>query len=74
VNNELSELGSLFSNFSYASGSVFTNLNVNVFKAVENSWENLGLNDNFSEVNSMLGNLGEALADVTLELSVWVRN
>ena len=64
----------MFSNFSYASGSVLADLNVNVFKAVENSWENLGLNDNFSKVDSVLGNLGEALADVTLELSVWVRN
>ena len=74
MNDELSELGGLLSNLTDAGCSVFANLNVNILEAVENSWENLRLNDDFSEVDGVLGDLGEALADITLKLGIWVRN
>jgi hypothetical protein len=74
VNNKLGELGCLFCNFSDASSSVFADLNINVLKAVENLGENFGLNNYFCEIDGVLGDLCEALANVSLKLSIWVRD
>jgi hypothetical protein len=35
-------------------------LNIKVLQAVEDSGEDLSLNDNFSQINGVLGNLGKA--------------
>ena len=47
-------------------------MSVDIFEAVQNSWENLSLDDDFCKVNGVLGDLGEALAHVTLELGIGV--
>jgi len=57
VDNELSELSSLLSNFSNASSSVLSNLNVNILEAVEDSGEDLSFNDNFGEIDGVLSDL-----------------
>jgi len=47
----------LLGDFSYAGGSVLTNLNIDVLQAVENLGENLSLNNYLSEINSVLSDL-----------------
>lgn len=74
VHNELSELSSLLSDFSDASSSVLSNLNVNILKAVEDSGEDLSFNDNFGKIDGVLSDLRKALADVSLELGIGVRD
>jgi hypothetical protein len=49
-------------------------LNIHVFQAVENSWEDFSFYDNFGKIDGMFGNLGKALTNISLELSIWVRN
>jgi hypothetical protein len=72
VNDQLRKLGSLFGYLTNTSCCILTDLNVNVLKAVQDAGENFGFNDNFSEVNGVLCDLSEALADVSLKLGVWV--
>lgn len=74
MNDKLSKFGCLLCDFTDASSSVLANLNVDVFEAVENSWENLSFNNNFGEVNGMLCDLSKALANVSLKLGIWVRD
>jgi len=74
VDNELCELSSLLSNLTNASGGILTDLDVDVLQAVEDAGEDLSLHDHFSKVNGVLGDLGEALADVTLKLGIGMRD
>jgi hypothetical protein len=74
VDNELSKFSGLFGDFSNASSSILSNLNIHIFKTVQNSWENFSLNNNFSKINGMLGNLSKTLTDISLKLSIWMRN
>jgi len=74
VDDELSELSSLLSNFSDASSSVLSYLNIDILKAVKDSREDLSFDNDFSEIDGVLGDLGEALAYVSLELGIGVRD
>ena len=60
VDDELGKLSGLLGNFSDASSGIFSDLNIKVLQAVEDSGEDLSLNDNFSQINGVLGNLGKA--------------
>jgi hypothetical protein len=57
VDDELSQLSCLLGYLSDAGGSILSDLDVHIFEAVENSWEDLSLNDYLSKVNCVLGNL-----------------
>ena len=70
--DQLSKLSGLLGNFTDTSRSILSNLCVDVFKAVQNSWEYFSFDNDLSKVNGVLGNLSETLAHVTLELSIWV--
>lgn len=69
---QLCKLGRLLSYFTYASRSIFADLNIDILKAVQDTGEDFGFNNNFSEVDGVLGDLSEALADIALKLGVWV--
>ena len=62
----------MFGDLSDAGSCVFAYLDINVFKAVKNLWEDFCFNNNFCQVNCVLCNLGETLTDVSLKLSIWV--
>ena len=47
-------------------------MSVDILEAVQNSWENFSLDNHFCKVDGVLGDLGEALAHVTLELGIGV--
>jgi hypothetical protein len=47
-------------------------LNVHVFEAVQNSWEDFSFDNNFGKINGVFGDLSEALTDVSLKLSIWM--
>jgi len=72
VNDEFGKLGCLLSNFTDASGSVLTYLHIDILKAVEDAGEDFSFNNDLSKIDSVLGNLSEALANVALELCVGV--
>ena len=72
MNDQLRKLSGLLSNFTDTGRSILSYLGVDVLKAVQNSWENLSFNDDFCKVNGVLGDLGKALAHVTLELGIGV--
>ena len=54
--------------------SILSHLDVDVLQAVQDSREDLSLNDDLSEIDGVLSDLSKALADVALELSIWVGN
>lgn len=74
MDNKFSELSCLLSNFTDAGSSILAYLDINVLEAVKNSWENFSFNNNFSKVNGMLSDLSKALANVSLKLSIRVRD
>jgi hypothetical protein len=74
VDNKFSEFGGLLGDFSNASSSVLSDLDIHILEAVEDSWEDFSLNNDFGKIDGVLGDLSKALADVSLELSVWVRD
>jgi hypothetical protein len=74
VDDKLGELSCLFSDFANAGSSIFTDLDIDILKAVKDSGEDFSLNNDFSKINSVLGDLGKALANVSLELSIRVRD
>ena len=45
---------------------------VDVLEAVQDAREDFGLNDNLSQIDGVLGDLSEALADVAVKLSIGV--
>jgi hypothetical protein len=74
VNNELSQLSGLLGNFSDASGSILSDLDIEILQAVEDSGEDFSLNNDFSKINGVLSNLSKARADLSLKLSIRVRD
>jgi len=48
-------------------------LNIHILKTVKDSRKDFSLNNNFSKINGMLSNLSETLANISLELSIWMR-
>jgi len=56
----------LLCNFSNAGSSILSDLDIHILKAVEDSWEDLSLNNNLGKINGVLSDLGEALTDVSL--------
>jgi hypothetical protein len=72
MDDKLGKFCGLLGNFSDTSGSILSDLDIHVFKAVQDSWEDFSFNDNFGKVNGMLGNLGQALTDVSLQLGIWM--
>jgi hypothetical protein len=57
VNNELSELSGLLSDFSDACSSILSDLNIEVLQAVKDSGEDLSLDDDFSQIDGVLSDL-----------------
>ena len=57
MNNELSELSGLLSDFSDACSSILSDLNIEVLQAVKDSGEDLSLDDDFSQIDGVLGDL-----------------
>lgn len=60
VDDKLSKLSGLLGNFSDAGSSILSHLNIKVLQAVEDSGEDFSLNNDFSEINGVLGNLSKA--------------
>ena len=60
MNNELSELSSLLSDFSDACGSILSHLNIKILQAVKDSWEYFSLNNDLSKINGVLSDLSKA--------------
>lgn len=60
VNDKLGELCGLLSDFSDASGSILSDLNIKILQAVEDSGEDFSLNNDFSKINSVLSDLSKA--------------
>jgi len=58
VNDKFGKLGCLFGNFTDASGSVLTDLDVDILKAVKDTGEDFCFNDDLSKINGVLGDLG----------------
>ena len=57
MDDKLSELGGLLGDFTDAGSSVLAHLDIDVLKAVENTGEDLSLNNNFSKVDGVLSDL-----------------
>jgi len=74
VDDKLGQLGGLLCDFSNASGSVLSNLDIHIFQAVQNSWEDFSFNNDFGKIDSVFCNLSKALTNVSLKLSIWVGN
>ena len=74
MHDQLGKLSGLLRDFSNAGRRIFPDLHIHIFQAIQDPWEDFGLNDNFSKVHSVFGDLGQALANISLELSIWVRN
>lgn len=72
MNDQFGKLSCLLGNFTDASGSVLTDLDVNVLEAVKDAGEDFGFNDDLSKINGVLSDLGKALANVALKLCVGV--
>ena len=72
MNDKFGKLGCLLGNFTDASCSVLTYLDVNILKAVEDAGEDFGFNNDLSKINGVLGDLSEALANIALKLCVGV--
>jgi len=66
MNNKLGQFSGLLSNFSNAGSSILSDLDIHILKAVEDSWEDLSLNNDLGKINGVLSDLGEALTDVSL--------
>ena len=74
MDNKFSELSGLFSNLPDTSSGVFPDLRIHIFQAIENSREDLWLDDNLGQINGVFSNLSQALADIALELSIGMIN
>lgn len=72
--NKFCKFSCLFCNFSDASSCIFSYLNIHVFQAVQDSWENFSFNNYFGKVNCVLCNLSKALTNISFQLSIWMRN
>ena len=57
MDDELREFSGLLGDFTDTGCSVLSHLDVDVFQAVEDSWENLSLNDDLSEIDGVFGDL-----------------
>ena len=57
MDDEFGKFGGLLCNFSDASGCVFANLDIDVFKAVKNLGEDFGFNDDFGQIYGVLCDL-----------------
>jgi hypothetical protein len=73
VDNQFGKFSGLFSDLTDACCCIFANLNVNIFETVQYARENFSLNNNFGKINCVFCDLSQALTNVTLELSIWVR-
>jgi hypothetical protein len=49
-------------------------LDIEILQAVENSREDLSLNNDLSQINGVLSDLSKARADLSLKLSIRVRD
>jgi hypothetical protein len=49
-------------------------LNIKILQAVENSGEDLSLNNDLSQINGVLSDFSKARADLSLKLSIRVRD
>lgn len=72
MDDKLGKLSCLLSDFTDAGCSVLAHLDVNILQAVKDAGEDFGFDNDLSKINGVFGDLGEALADITLKLGVGV--